>query len=434
MIKKSGYALLSVLLYGAFESFILGYRNFVIYIAVLVFIVSADIMIFHNGNGRNISRLEVNRIASKSVAKNSSSRVVLTFRNPTRRRIYFHYYDTLSSIFRGDGPFSGDISLGGGEVKQVEYTILPAAIGRYRIGPIIVYASDPLGICISSYILTHDTFVGVTPSSMTTSTVRSERLSNFMLTQGIHLSRSVGQGYNFYGIRQYEESDEFRYIAWNRFGSLTGEDIYIKQMEEERTLDVVFAIDYSNGVNQGYGSIRMFDDLVSQVINAMYVVLRNHDAVGYIISSSLHDSYHSPEKTDKVVKAFGEEVSGIRPAGSFSIEDLLDKVGKNVKKEALVFILTPFAYPEKFISERVKLFPVVGKDINVFIINRFSYVKRASNEADRLLLRSAVAAEMKNLKSVSVFLNRLGLRTRIVEREAILVRLIREYQYRRVVA
>lgn len=433
MIKKSGFALIAVILFGEFEALILGYGNFLLYVTILSMIIVFDIIIFNSGSGRRLKGIHVSREIKKSLGrKGQFIDVTLSFENPLPQRIYFHYYDTLSTVFKVDGEADGDLSMAPGEKITREYRIASSAVGKYRVGPIIVYAEDALRLCISSFILTQDSQVRIAPSMSDISTLRSDRLSNFMFTQGLHLSKNIGQGYNFYGIRQYEESDEFRYVAWSRYGNQTGEDIYVKQMEEERTIDVAFVIDYSTAVNQGTENLRLYDHMITSVLSASYSILKNHDSVGFMINSSSHDFFVKPGRSQKGVEEFEGIIAGIRPEGYFSLNSAIKKIDKNLKKEALIFVLTPFSYSERFSSADNKI-RRAGKPLNLFLINRYDFIEKKEDETATRLLQSAGLEELRRLKGISAFFNSNGIHSRVVGRKQIYLRIMTEYKYSKVV-
>lgn len=433
MIKKSGFALIAVVLFGEFESLVLGYGNFVLYVTVLAMIISADILLFNYGISRKLRKVEVEREVKKQFGrKGEFLEVSLKFRNPMNQTVYFHYYDTLSTVFNVNGNADGDLTLGPGESREEIYSIASKAVGKYKVGPIIVYAEDALRLCITSYILTRDSHVKIAPSMSEISTLRSDMLSNYIFTQGVHISKSIGQGYNFYGIRQYEESDEFRYVAWSRYGIQTGEDIYVKQMEEERTINVEFVLDYSTGVNQGSDEVRLYDEMIRSVISAAYSILKNHDGVGFTLQSSVHDYYIKPKRSSKSVEEFERVIAEIRPDGYFSLETTLEKISDNIKKEALVFVLTPFAYSERYRGRKERL-NRSGYPTNLFLINRYDFVNKSEDETVLRLLRSAGLEEIRRLKGLSSFFNSMGLKTRVVNRKQIFLRIMSEYKYGKVV-
>jgi Uncharacterized conserved protein (some members contain a von Willebrand factor type A (vWA) domain), COG1721 len=242
-------------------------------------------------------------------------------------------------------------------------------------------------LCLENVAIEKASTIKVGPSMSDVFTQRSERLSNFLFTVGIHFSRKSGQGYDFYGIRQYVESDDFRYVAWNRYGAIDGEDLYIKQMEEERQIDVYFVLDYSTGVNTGYNGMRMYDRMVSAVINASYSILKNRDGIGFQIISSEIDEFIPAKKSEDPIKSLEKKVAELRPSGEFHISDALRKIRQNFKKNAVVFIVSPFSYPESFMASSRSQFNT-GHPTYLFIPDRYDFEPQPETDVGKKLLMS----------------------------------------------
>ncbi|EQD62544.1 protein containing DUF58 [mine drainage metagenome] len=256
-------------------------------------------------------------------------------------------------------------------------------------------------------------------------------MSNLLYTRGLHISRKVGQGYNFYGVREYTENDDFRYVAWSRYGLQNGEDLYIKQMEEERQVNVVFVIDYSESVNQGTPEHFLFDTLVSQITAMSLGILKNHDSVGYLVTSSEHDIYLKPGMGSTVVDKFERAISAIKPGGTFSVADAFKKIKDRVKKQAIIFVITPFAYPEDFRTGRDPLFQI-GKKINLVIMSRTDFVPESENRVDKRLVLATLDREAMTIKGISRFFNSIGIRSLVVNEKNIVPFVMGEYEYGKV--
>ncbi|EQD76646.1 protein containing DUF58, partial [mine drainage metagenome] len=240
--------------------------------------------------------------------------------------------DTLSDVFSLYGDYSGFVSIKPGETIEKHYKIAPNSIGKYKVGPIKIFSEDPMRLSYIQMVSEKIDEVKVGPSSSDTFTQRSERMSNFIFTTGIHRAARAGQGYNFFGVRQYNESDDFRHVAWTKYGILNGDDLYVKEWEEERQIDVLFLIDYSIGTNIGNENRRLYDTFLTSVINASYIIFKNHDGVGYLLHSSVHNIFIPPVKSSKVVNALERAVSEIRPEGTFSLLGATESIRKNLKK------------------------------------------------------------------------------------------------------
>lgn len=431
MIRKSGYGILAAVIASVLESIVFGYDYYIIFSLLLFFILASDIIIFNKGTANDLFKVEVERKMTDNFGrKYQDKEIEVTFKNPTRRQITFHYYDTLSDIFRASGDYDGNMVLGPEEFRRVTYKISAFAIGKYQIGPLILYIQDPMKLCITRAIIPKIDEVQIGPAYSDIYTQRSERLSNFLFTMGVHYSRKSGQGYDFYGIRPYVESDDFRYIAWNKYGLIDGDDIYIKQMEEERQIDVYFVLDYSIAVNQGTPEARMYDRLVSAVLNASYSITKNRDGVGYQILSSDIDHFIPAQKSEEPIKKLEKLVSGMRPSGDFNIEDAFDLVKKRVRKNAVVFIITPFAFPEKFTRTfRTKLH--TGRPTYMFIIDSYDFAEKRDDLVYKKLMMSTGIKERRYLKVVTRFFNGIGIKSVVSRDKELLARILSEYRYAR---
>ena len=431
MIRKSGYGILAAVTVSVLESIMFGYDYYIIFSLLLFFILASDIIIFNKGAANDLFKVEVERKMTDSFGrKYQNKEVEVFFRNTAKRPVTFHYYDTLSDIFQSSGDYDGDLVLAPGEVRRVTYGISAYAIGKYQIGPLILYIQDPMKLCITRAVVSRIDEVKIGPAYADIHTQRSERLSNFLFTMGMHYSRKSGQGYDFYGVRSYVESDDFRYIAWNKYGSVDGEDLYVKQMEEERQIDVYFVIDYSIGVNQGTWDGRMYDRVVSTVLNASYSITKNRDGVGFQVLSSDIDQFIPAQKSEEPIKKLEKFVSGIRPSGDFDIERAFDLVKKRIKKNAVVFVITPFSFPEKFVSTLGRKMHT-GRPTYMFILDSYDFVEKRDDMIYKKLLMSTEIKERRYLKSVTRFFNGIGIKAVVSRDKDLLARILAEYRYAR---
>ncbi|MCL4329334.1 MAG: DUF58 domain-containing protein [Candidatus Thermoplasmatota archaeon] len=434
MIKKSGYLFLGTLMLGIFEGMLMGFVYFLIFSSILFFSVASEIILFNVYTTSGLRSMDVARFVDTNyVRKGGKLGVRLKFHNKSSRKIAFHYYDTLSDVFTISGPSEGYISLSGGETREIDYALSAWAVGKYAVGPVIVYSEDPMKLCVSSYKLEKSIDVKVSPSLSEITNSRSGLVSNIKFTSGIHKSRVIGQGYNFYGVRPYVISDEFRYIAWSRYGIQTGEDIYIKQMEEERQLDVYFVLDYSESSNFGYKTKRMYDRMIVSSINAAYMVLKNRDGAGFLLYSSVHDAFIPVTRSDESIRKLETKVAEIRPEGRFDLMRCLQRAGEEIKKNALIILVSPMFNADQFRSPHGSLFRV-GKRFALILLSPTEFVEWKDEDKNyTTLMRSALVSRSAQIKQISRSLNQAGLKTIVAEDSTLQRRLAVEYQYEKMV-
>lgn len=430
MIKKTGYAVIAALIYGIFESIIYsvyGFEFLTVFFLLIFFSVVLNIIAFNNRIGKNLKYIKVRRELQNDVMrKKDRTKVNLYFRNDSRQKLYFNYFDTLSDVFSLYGDYSGFVSIKPGQVIEKHYEIAPNSIGKYKVGPIKIYSEDPMRLSFMQMVSEKIDEVKVGPSSSDTFTQRSERLSNFIFTTGIHRSAKAGQGYNFFGVRQYNESDDFRHVAWTKYGILNGDDLYVKEWEEERQIDVLFLIDYSIGTNIGDQNRRLYDTFLASVINASYIIFKNRDGVGYILHSSVHDIFIPPVKSSKVVNKLERAVAEIRPEGTFSISSATESIRRNLRKNAMVLtLMSPhYAILDKDLAPKDVL---SGKQQYNYIMDPRGYYVESDNNAIMDLTETLYNSERARLETVARAYNHLGLRVQVTNEGTILPKMIADY-------
>ncbi len=430
MIKKTGYAVIAALIYGIFESIIYsvyGFEFLTVFFLLIFFSVVLNIIAFNNRIGKNLKYIKVRRELQNDVMrKKDKTKVNLYFRNDSRQKLYFNYFDTLSDVFSLYGDYSGFVSIKPGQVIEKHYEIAPNSIGKYKVGPIKIYSEDPMRLSFIQMVSEKIDEVKVGPSSSDTFTQRSERLSNFIFTTGIHRSAKAGQGYNFFGVRQYNESDDFRHVAWTKYGILNGDDLYVKEWEEERQIDVLFLIDYSIGTNIGDQNRRLYDTFLASVINASYIIFKNRDGVGYILHSSVHDIFIPPVKSSKVVNKLERAVAEIRPEGTFSISSATESIRRNLRKNAMVLtLMSPhYAILDKDLVPKDVL---SGKQQYNYIMDPRGYYVESDNNAIMDLTETLYNSERARLETVARAYNHLGLRVQVTNEGTILSKMIADY-------
>ena len=430
MIKKSGYALLSLAVLSLLESIFLGLQYFIVFSLIFLITVCSDIIIFNTTRAGNLEHIWIQRnIQDKYQMKGRGFPVQHTIRNDSRRTLAFHYYDTLSDVFTITGESEGYLVMKPGESRIINYRLVSGAIGKYMVGPVVIYSEDAMKLCLAQYVIERADEVRVSPSLSELSGLRSDLISNIRFTSGIHRSRNIGQGYNFFGIRPYTISDDFRYVAWSRFGVSDGEDLQIKQMEEERQLDVYLAFDYSYGVNLGHGSVRMFDRIVINVINAGYSILKNHDGIGFIVFNGKNDYFLKATRSDESIRKLENLVAEINPGGTFDLFSSVRKISEMVKKTPLVILITPLAYSEKFEPPHASLI-TLGSRLTVFLLEPSAFIDiPEGGRSDAILKKGAILRKKMELKAISSILNRLGLYSYVSSEDDLFRRIMAEYQY-----
>ncbi|KAA8923160.1 DUF58 domain-containing protein [Thermoplasma sp.] len=425
MIRKAGYLILSASIYNIFESILLGYKYYIIFSIILFFVFSSDILIFNLTTARKVRNVEVEISAENEKARKFSPKeFTIAFLNQNNSPLSFHYYVYSSDTFRMAGDFEGFLALKPFERVVRKFIVTPNTIGRYRLGPVSVYTEDGMRFAIERAEVSRTIDLKVAPALSEIMAARSERISNMLYYTGIHYNKKAGQGYDFLTLREYVPGDEIRYVAWSMIGRTKGDDLYVKQMEEERIMDVIFLIDYGNGMNQGHDGKRMFDSIMADVIKTSYKIRKNQDGVGYFISSSDINIFIPPERTATPIENLQKVISDIRPSGSFSMRYSIDFLRRKIKKTTMIFVISSFEYGEDPVSVR----DIIGSyKAMFFVVNPYDFV--VTGEENRTLRATLFHKQRSIVDRKREILRSLGFRTEIVGSRDAYRKLVSSYLY-----
>ncbi len=430
MIKKRTYAILSALFLGLLESFVYnlyGYQIVTFFFLTAILIVGADLWIMNHGTFKAVSSLEVKRVMkNEEMKKGDLVSVKLYIKNSSRRTLYLEYFDTLADVFTLSGDFHAFLKLKPNEMVERQYFLRPEAIGKYEIGPLKFICFDGLGLGYIEFVADQIEKARVGPSSKDVYMQRSERLSNVMFTNGLHFSRRAGQGYNFFGLRLYNDSDDMKHVAWKRYNLYGNDELFVKEYEEERQIDVVILLDYSTGSNIGYGGHRLFDFMVTTAINSTYTILKNQDRVGFIILSSNIEVYIPPMSRRDSISKFESAVADIRPSGSFNIGMANRFVKKHVKKNAMIFmILSP--HSGRITDSITPADLRTEKQSYVYVIHPGNFFETPDDPSMQILRLSLLEKEEKIVQANVKTFRRFGMIARSVRSEMTLPVLLKDY-------
>ncbi len=423
MIKKTGYVVLSIISYGILESILIGYEYYIVLTILLFFVISTDIIVFNYSGSLLVGNLRVDRETdTKTFRKNEPFQIKLIFTNKNKYSISVFFFDEALDILDISKEHSGTISIPANGQKEINYMVTPKYIGKYSLGDVKVNLYDLFKLAYLEKKFKTAMDIKIAPSHNDIKTNRTEMLSNFLYTYGVHHSKKVGQGYNLYGIRPYNEEDDPRYIVWNRYNE-ENNNIMIKEMEEEKEITMVFLIDYSVSMNNG-SKDRIYDKTITEVINSSYYILKNRDNVGFFLFSSEINYFIKPDKNGNSIKKLEQVIANILPAGTFDIKQAISELNKKIRKKYIIFIITA---DDLEVKEPLKTY-----NTTVFLINKETFYEyNPDNAFDSLLFKSFKLNELRRIENQIKFLRSYGLKCKYINKDEMARKIIIEYNYDR---
>ena len=409
MIKAHAYPLMIVLIFGLMESLILAYDYFTIIMLALFFTVTSDILIFNLSESRAVAGLQISRsVRHEKLAKGGTTTVTVTLRNRSMASVHLDYEDVLSETLTSENN-RGRVSIKAGGTAEFEYTISTPFCGKQQIGPLRASLNDPFHFCSRTLELETLSAIPVETNLPGIADSRREMSRRMKNPAGTRQIVRGGQGYQFLKIRQYTEGDDLRGIVWNRYGTLPGNDIFVKEMQEERTREIVFLIDYSSGTTFGNMRRRMYDDVISAVLRSAQEMIKFGDRVGFLFYSSVHCRYIPARSAMTAGEAARSFVSDSFPAGVFQLTSGIREARKRIGKSTAVIVVTPMLDAQKFEPQMAYL--LTGGSVTAVLLMAGSYAEKADDDLKSLLLKCAAGSKQEEIRRMGRFLSHSGMRT-----------------------
>jgi len=165
------------------------------------------------------------------------------------------------------------------------------------------------------------------------------------LLQGDYRSLFYGYGVDFADLREYQPSDDIRYIDWNVTARMDAP--YIRQYVEDREIIAWFLLDLSPSVDFGTTQTQNLKRtmLIDFVATIARLLTRHGNRVGAMFYAS---------RVDRAIPARGGQIQVLRlihellrqprlPRAAFTNLNPLIKAGLNsIRKRALIFLISDF--------------------------------------------------------------------------------------------
>ncbi len=185
------------------------------------------------------------------------------------------------------------------------------------------------------------------------------------LVCGDYSSIFRGHGMEFSDLRPYVEGDDPKLIDWNVYARTRTP--FVKVFTEERELVVLLVVDLSGSLR--FGSLNLTKaERVAEVAAVLALsASESNDRVGMLtFSDKVHD-YIPPEKGRKHALGLVRRILQIPDMQAHAdIDKALKYMGRVMKRRALIFIISDFAFPSdsRLLKAAVQKHDVVG--IHVF--------------------------------------------------------------------
>lgn len=320
---KAGTALLVIALALAFAGRILGLLELhILAAAAMIALVLAALY-------TATTRLDigVSRIATPArLRAGTTARVDLILRNRARRRTpVMSAHDQLQD---GRGATVHVAPIGPGTEARLAYRLPAHRRGRFRVGPLDLTLSDPLGLTRTNVRAAKQTDLMIHPKLIDLRPLTA--IAGFDPTADQQPIRAIANaGDEFFALRPYVVGDELKRVNWR--ASAHFDELVVRQEERPRTGRVTVLLDRRSEVYDDAG----FERAVSAALSALHAGFRGGDSLRFLTTAG-------PAVTDirtrSELEAVDEQLALIDVTAQASLARSLEDLARIARGGTLVVI------------------------------------------------------------------------------------------------
>lgn len=246
--------------------------------------------------------------------------------------------DLLPPEFRvTQGAHRAIVSLPRGATVVLSYAITARVKGAFDVGPLRIRSHDPLGLSFESTSSGESARLVVAPPM---EDVRGVRIApqRTRLSFGQVLSRTVGLGTEFFGVREYTPGDETRRVNWKASARL--DRLFTNEYEGERTSDAVIVLDARTASEVGPAEGSTTELGVRAALGIASALLGSGNRVGIVIQRGMLDWVY-PGYGKKQLYRILDALVRVRPGGSWGLEHVAWVLARFFPRNLLIILVSP---------------------------------------------------------------------------------------------
>ncbi|HRX16243.1 MAG TPA: DUF58 domain-containing protein [Spirochaetota bacterium] len=222
---------------------------------------------------------------------------------------------------------------------------------------------------------------------------------------GQYRSAFRGNGLLFDAIREYQPGDDVKNIDWKVSARMR--NLFVKQYQEERELNIVIMIDMSGSMD--FGSTRTKKDVLME-FTALLLFLAEYtnDRVSVLLFTDEVEWFFRAKRCRRYVLKVLNDIIHFKPKNKKTgINEALDFLSKVTRKRSVVFMISDFidnAYDTqlKRVVRKHDFIPVSVSDPQESSLSFFGLASFYDLETDKVIYATETSYNDVNLKQYGV--------------------------------
>lgn len=283
------------------------------------------------------------RLAGNRIFQNDPLEMTLKLRHPPGSSQLFLIKDPLRSLThdtteQAEYALQADPEGGEDELKRsLEFPLR----GHYRLGPLVLQGSDPMGLFARSAAAGRTDEVIVYPRPLPLPSLYLQGLSSYKLSDQ-RTAPLAGATQEFYGIRPYQYGDDLRRIHW-KSTARTGR-LAIKEYEQRVSTAATIILDLQQAAHRGAGAQSSLEYAVTIAASFARHVVDSGNSLSLISTGA--DGFVLPmDRGEQQLHKALEHLAVAKADGSADIAAALGARLSQLPAASTVLVITPAADP-----------------------------------------------------------------------------------------
>jgi uncharacterized protein (DUF58 family) len=155
---------------------------------------------------------------------------------------------------------------------------------------------------------------------------------------GMHRSQFFGHSVEFIQHREYTPGDDIRHLDWKVWSKT--DRFYVKQYEEETNLRCTLAVDVSESMHYGHGSLDKYSYACTAAACLAYLILLQQDSVGLITFDDDVRKVVPVRSQQAHIDAIVQALHVSRPRAKTGLEKVMRRIAETVSARAMVILVS----------------------------------------------------------------------------------------------
>jgi uncharacterized protein (DUF58 family) len=282
-------------------------------------------------------RLELERSVDDRIPLGSTSDIVHTIRNLSRRPLELRLTDDVMPPLARSGPPVLAATVAPGRERTLRYTVRAQRRGEAIVGDLHLRLRGPLGLAWVYRRDRRSDRVLVRPGVLEVRRYRLLGLRHRLREAGMRNVRMRGELGAFESLREYVAGDDPRTVDWKATARST--TVMVRRYEVERGQPVVLVIDAGRLMTEQLGDRERIDHALSAALLLADVASHSGDRVGLLVFSDRIHQFIPPARVS--LARMSEALSRVEPSMvEPNYPDAFAYLARHLRRRALLVVFT----------------------------------------------------------------------------------------------